>query len=112
MSRWKIRISPWAAEDIEGVLSPTPERFGEGIYSQYQELINEAFAALKEDPMRPPARRRPEIHRDAMTFHIGQRGKRARHFFLYRVRESGFVEIARFLHDAMEPRRHLPRGFL
>jgi toxin ParE1/3/4 len=111
VSRWKIRVSRQAAEDIEGVLSRTLEQFGEGKYSQYQELIHDAFAALKEDPMGPPAKRRPEIHRDAMTFHIGQRGRRARHFLLYRVMDGGFVEIARFLHDAMEPRRHLPRGF-
>jgi toxin ParE1/3/4 len=98
-------------EDIEGVLARTLEQFGFRKYSEYKELIHEAIVRLAEDPEGPPARRRTEIHADARTLHIAQRARRARHLLLYRIGKYGVVEIARLLHDSMEPRRHLPSEF-
>jgi plasmid stabilization system protein ParE len=60
--------------------------------------------ALAADPQ--AGKRRSDIHPDAWTYHIAQRGKKARHLFVYRIRKD--VEIARFLHDAMDLARHRP----
>ena len=50
---------------------------------------------------------RPEIHSDAWTYHIARLGRRARHLFLYRIRDT--VEVARFLYDAMDLSHQRPR---
>lgn len=109
MSR-QIRVLRQALRDIEDVLSYTLANFGEAKYRQYQSLIQQAIDDIASDPDAPPARHRPELHPDARTFHIARRGKHARHFLLYRVKE-GHIEIARFLYDGMDLPRHLPTDY-
>lgn len=107
----KLRISRQALRDIEDVLAWTREQFGDRKLAEYEELIRAALADVAANPDDPHARRRPEIHPDARTFHLARRGKRARHFLLYRVAADGHVDVGRLLHDAMELKRHLPEGF-
>jgi len=66
---------------------------------------------MAANPSRPPAKRRPELHRDMLSFHIARHGKRARHFFIYRVIGSRFVDVGRLLHDSMDIERHLPDDY-
>ncbi len=110
MSR-RIRILPAVEADIAQVLEATLSRFGVRKYREYARLIRDAMETLAADPNGPPAKRRPEIHRSARTFHIARRGHRARHFFLYRVAADGVVEIARLLYDGMDLAQHLPAGY-
>jgi plasmid stabilization system protein ParE len=95
-----LRISDRAARDIEGALAYTLDQFGARKQSIYRALIRDALTDIAADPDRAPAKRRPELHPDARTFHIARRGRPARHFFLYRL-----------LHDSMDLQRHLPHGF-
>jgi toxin ParE1/3/4 len=106
-----LRISATARRDIEDVLAYTLAQFGERKRAEYRLLIQLALADIRADPNKTPAKRRPELHRDARTFHIARAGRRARHFLLFRVVDGEIVEIGRLLHDAMELRRHLPEGF-
>lgn len=106
-----LRFSNRAVQDIENVLAYTLAHFGSRKHEEYKTLIREALSDIASDPHRAAAKRRPEIHPDARTFHIGRRGRRARHFFLYRVASDQFVDIGRLLHDSMELPRHLPDGF-
>jgi toxin ParE1/3/4 len=108
---FELRFSPRAVRDIENVLSHTLTRFGEKKYAEYQSLIRQALVDIAADPNSRPAKQRPELHRDARTFHIARPGKRARHFFLYRIAADNFIDIGRLLHDSMDLRRHLPDGF-
>jgi toxin ParE1/3/4 len=109
--RRQLRFSRRAARDIENVLAHPLKQFCEQKYQEYKTLIHQALADLAAGPNRPPAKRRPELHHDARTFHIARPGKRARHFFLYRVVGNEFIDIGRLLHDAMDLQRHLPKGF-
>jgi toxin ParE1/3/4 len=106
-----LRFSREAVRDIEEALAYTREQFGERKFEQYRDLIQEALARIAADPDNPQARRRPEIHPDARTLHLARRGKRARHYLLYRVAADGHVDVGRLLHDSMELKRHLPEGF-
>jgi plasmid stabilization system protein ParE len=90
---------------IIDVLGYTLEQFGEAKYLEYRELIGLALAALEVAPTQ--GKRRPEIHADAWTYHISRPGRRARHLFLYRIRDA--VEVASFLYDAMDLPRQRPR---
>jgi toxin ParE1/3/4 len=42
------------------------------------------------------------------TLHIARRGRRGRHFLMYRVAQATTIEVVRILHDRMELTRHLP----
>ena len=111
MSRRRIRVLPAAASDIESVLVETLRRFGTRKYAEYRDLIHAAMKDVAARPDAPPAQHRPEIHPLARTFHIGRRGRRARHFFLYRITDDGVIEFARLLYDGMDLARHLPPGY-
>lgn len=87
------------------MLSYTLQEFGEAKYYEYRELIGLALETLAATPT--AGKRRPETHPDAWTYHIARSGRKARHLLLYRIRER--IEIARFLHDAMDLSRQRPR---
>ena len=55
----------------------------------------------------------PQAFRDIedALLHLARPGRRARHFPLYRIAADGHIEIGRLLHDSMQLRRHLPKGF-
>jgi toxin ParE1/3/4 len=99
-----IVVLPFVDEQIVDALVFTHHRFGARKAQDYRGLIADAFAALEADPR--AGVRRPDVHPEAWTYHIAQRGRRGRHLFLYRVRET--AEIARFLHDVMDYARHWP----
>jgi toxin ParE1/3/4 len=106
---FRIHVSNQARRDIAEALAWTRDRFGEDKEEEYWDLILAAFADLARDPEK--ARRRPELHPQARTFHIARRGKRARHFLLLSIAEPDTVEIARLLHDSMDLASHLPQGY-
>ena len=100
-----VVILPRANAEIIDVLEFTLEQFGEGKYLEYRELISLALTTLEATPT--AGKRRPEIHPDAWSYHIARPSQKARHLFLYRIREV--AEIARFLYDAMDLPRQRPR---
>jgi len=70
-----------------------------------------ALKDIAADPDQYPATSRDEIHPDARTFHIARKGQRARHFFLFRIKDDEYIEMARLLHDSMELSNHLPPDY-
>jgi toxin ParE1/3/4 len=96
---------------MDAILTHTYDQFGARKHREYQKLIVAALAEIASRPNGPRARHMPGIHPDARTLHISRRGKPARHFFLYRVMEDEFIHIGRLLHDSMDLKRHLPKGF-
>lgn len=105
---WRIRLAASARRDIAAALRRTLDEFGERQHEIYVSLIANALQRIATDPKGRGAKKRDALHPNARTFHIAQRGKRARHFFLYRVNDDNTVDVARFLHDAMELSRHVP----
>jgi toxin ParE1/3/4 len=106
-----LRLSSQAVRDIAEVLAFTLEQFGDKQRVIYQQIVRDALEELATNPENPRSKRRPEIHPDARTMHLGGRGKRARHLFLYRIKNNRFVDIGRLLHDSMEIDQHMPADF-
>jgi plasmid stabilization system protein ParE len=102
-----IIVSPTARVQMRDVLVYTRDTFGVFKAREYAALIRVALRELAKSPA--VGKKRPEIHPEAWTYHIGKPGKRARHLFLYRVR--GTTEIARFLYDAMDLPRQWPQDW-
>jgi plasmid stabilization system protein ParE len=100
-----VVVLPRAEAQIIDVLDHTFEEFGEAKYLEYRDLIELALKTLAATPT--AGKRQAAIHPDAWTYHIARPGRRARHLFLYRIREA--VEVARFLYDAMDLPRQRPR---
>jgi toxin ParE1/3/4 len=98
--------SPRAKRDILEILAYSKELWGSEQVRAYGELIKEALATIAEDPQR--GRSREDVRPGILAYHIGQRGRPARHIVFYRIAARGAVQIVRVLHDAMDFERHLP----
>lgn len=109
MPRRSVRVLPEARAEIRDVLRYTRDEFGARKLQEYRELVRDALRTIAENPH--AGRAQPDVHPDLRTYHIAQRGKRARHFVLYRVARDGVVEIGGLLHDAMLLELHLPEGW-
>lgn len=108
-SNWELRLSPLADQDILDVLQFTNDRFGEQQADDYADLIGRALTTLEDDPLDLLSKPRDDVRAGLRCLHIGQRGRNARHLFVYRVHEDAkIVEVLRLLHDAMDLERHLP----
>jgi toxin ParE1/3/4 len=113
-----VIIAPKARGDIASILAWTEEEFGPQTLRRYGKLIATAIEQVAENPELAGSCPRPEIADSCRTYHLffsrkaagraGDRIHRPRHFLLYRVTESGIVEIGRVLHDSMELTAHLP----
>jgi toxin ParE1/3/4 len=77
----------------------------------YGETLAAALLALTAGPTVAGARARSDIGKGMYTLHVSRRGRRGRHFVVFRVgRESDHevIEVLRLLHDSMDLQRHLP----
>jgi len=66
-----------------------------------------ALAALFSEPELRDSQARDEIQPYLRSLHVARKGRRGRHFLLYRVRQSDVIEVPRILHDSMDLGRHL-----
>jgi toxin ParE1/3/4 len=103
----RLLLTARAERDIRATLRFTASRRGAAQAASYGTLISAAFAELLDDPRGPTSRARDEIRPGVRTPHIGRARRPARHLLVYRVSAAGDIEVLRFLHDAMELRRHL-----
>jgi len=103
----KLALTDAAKADIRAVLRRTREQFGPLQVPKYRALLAEARKRIRENPNL--GHTREGLPPEWRLFHIGQRGRPARHFLLYIVREAeGGVIVLRVLHDAMDIPRHWP----
>ena len=108
--KFQLRLTKQMVRDIRNVLTFTFTQFGPRKQEEYKMLIRDGLAAIAKDPHAPPAKRLPDLP-DVYTFHIAHHRRRGRHLFLYRVLPSGYVDVARVLHDAMDIESHIPDRF-
>jgi toxin ParE1/3/4 len=101
----RVIRSTQANRDILEVLAYTKRCWGIIQAREYRKLLREAIEAIANDPH--CGKPRDDIRPGIRGQHLAQRGRPARHILFYRL-GSGTVEIVRFLHDAMDFRRHLP----
>ena len=73
-----------------------------------RDTLVQAISELANGPDIMGSKIREEIIGGLRTLHVARRGRRGRHFLLYRVAPGGIIEIVRILHDRMDLQRHLP----
>ncbi|MCD6675251.1 MAG: type II toxin-antitoxin system RelE/ParE family toxin [Burkholderiaceae bacterium] len=112
----RYRLSVAAQHDLIAILAWTHEHFGAAARKRYEKLIVTALRDVATQPDRPGNVVRAELGDGVRSWHLRlSRGRarpiagivrRPRHFLIYRI-EGDIVAVARVLHDAMEPARHL-----
>jgi toxin ParE1/3/4 len=107
---WKVRLAAAAEADFDLILQWTAERFGKKQADVYAETLLSALDALKEGPAIVGAGTRNEIAKGLFTLHVARRGRKGRHFVLFRVgapAKPPVIDVLRLLHDAMDLPRHI-----
>jgi plasmid stabilization system protein ParE len=101
----RVILTDAARADIRKILVRTRAEFGPAQVPRYRALLSEARRRLAEDPRL--GHHRAGLPPEGRLFHISQRGRPARHFFLYFVDDSQrAVVVVRILHDAMDMPKH------
>jgi len=107
VARWRVRLGSAAERDFANILAFTADEFGERQARVYQTTLMRALTALHAGPNIPGSRARPEIQPGLRLLHVARKGRRGRHFILYREGPAETIEVLRILHDAMDFARHL-----
>lgn len=105
---WRIRLGAAAEVDFANIVTWTAQEFGARQAGLYRETLVNALAELGRGPEVAGSMARDEIASGLRSLHVARRGRRGRHFILYRVAPGRLIEIVRILHDSMDTRRHLP----
>ncbi len=106
--RWRVRLSEAAERDFLSILAWTAEHFGRRQAVTYRRTLVAALIALHGGPLLPDSRPRADIRSDLRALHVARRGRRGRHFIVYRSDEAGVIEVVRILHDSMDIAGNLP----
>jgi toxin ParE1/3/4 len=104
----RLILTDAAKADIRTILTTTRANFGAVQVRKYRALIAESRKLIRENP--DLGHHREGLPPDWRLLHISQRGRPARHFFLYVVnRAQDEIVVLRVLHDAMDIPRHWSR---
>lgn len=111
--RWTIRLAAAAEADLTNLLRWTEEQFGEAQARVYSRLLSATLEELAVGgPTTLGATARDEITKGLFTLHVARRGRKGRHFLMFRIsRGDGAtrsIDVLRVLHDAMDLPRHVP----
>ena len=110
---WTVRLTAAAEADFEEILRWTVAQFGEAQARIYAETLSAALNDLAAGPTIVGARKRDDILKGLITLHVARKGRKGRHFVMFRVGSApdrDVIEVLRLLHDAMDLQRHLPEA--
>jgi toxin ParE1/3/4 len=107
-THWRIRLGAEAEKDFAHILKHTIDYFGQRQVEIYQSTLLETLALLEHGPNVPGSAARDEILNGLRTVHVARRGRRGRHFIIYRAADERVIEVLRILHDTMDLARHIP----
>ena len=109
--RWTFRLTAAAEADFQEILRWRLAQFGEAQARVYAETLSAALKDLAAGPAIAGARERNGIAKGLSTLHVARKGRKGRHFVMFRIgHDQGreVIEVLRILHDAMDLQRHLP----
>ena len=107
--RWRVRLTATAEADFQQIVQWSIDRFGERQALVYAETLSLALEALSEGPDVNGATARDEILKGLFSLHVARKGRKGRHFVIFRIARDGpgdVIEVLRLLHDSMDLQRH------
>jgi toxin ParE1/3/4 len=108
---WIVRLSAAADEDYRQILRWTVTNFGKAQARVYADTLSSVLKELTSGPSIIGVKERDDIGINIWTLHIARKGRKGRHFVVFRVSNvqgRNTVEVLRLLHDSMDLDRHLP----
>jgi toxin ParE1/3/4 len=100
-----------AQADFENILLWTVEKFGARQARTYAHTLSIALRALTNGPVTSGATPRNDIGKGIYALHVARRGRKGRHFIVFRVghdEHGELIDVLRLLHEAMDLPRHVP----
>ncbi len=110
---WTVHLTAAAEADFEEILRWTVNHFGDAQARIYAETLSAALNDLATGPSAIGVKKRDDILKGLFTLHVASKGRRGRHFIMFRVGNTpdrNVIEVLRLLHDAMDLQQHLPPG--
>jgi toxin ParE1/3/4 len=117
----RYRLGRLAVADILGILTWSERQFGSTARIRYEALILASISDVVADPFRPGSQSRPELARDARTYHLAFSRRnvgaavgainRPRHLLVYRPVGDEILDIGRILHERMDLAQNLPSEY-
>jgi len=107
---WTIRLSAIAEQDYREILRWTVANFGRVQANIYAGTLSNALRDLACGPSIPGAREREEIGPGIHTLHVARKGRKGRHFVVFRIaptQDRQTIDVLRLLHDGMDLQCHL-----
>ena len=108
-----MRIAGAVGADLEAIIAWTLEKFGDVQAGIYARTLSSGVQALLAGPEQPDIKARPEIGKGLFTLHVARKGRRGRHFVLFRADADPArreIDVLRILHDSMDLARHVPES--
>ena len=108
---WTVRLSASAEADYRDILRWTLTQFGQQQARVYADTLAAALKDLSAGPAIHGTRERSDIGPGVLTLHVARKGRKGRHFVLFRVGDTSpekSIDVLRLLHDAMDLQRYLP----
>lgn len=107
---WTTRLTAAARSDFDEIIDWTVDQFGPAQAIAYARALTALISELDARPSQPGMKERPELGKGIYTLHVARRGRKGRHFVVFRIvdQRARVLEVLRFLHDAMDLPRHLP----
>lgn len=108
---WLVRLSAAAEADFRQILRWTVENFGSVQARIYADTLSSALADLAAGPSLIGVKERPEIDAGIRTLHVARKGRKGRHFIMFRVSHAdgqNTIDVLRLLHDRMDLERYRP----
>lgn len=110
-SIWHVQLGATAQEDYQDILQWTVDQFGLDHARTYADTLIIALEDLCAGPEILGVKERSEIGPNIYTLHVARKGRKGRHFVMFRVghtQEGDVIDVLRILHDSMDLQRHLP----
>lgn len=102
---WKIRLAASAEQDFREIVRWTAIHFGKGQARTYARTLSSALIALAQGPGIIGAKQREDIGPGIHTLHVARKGRKGRHFVVFRVvtsNSANIIDVLRLLHDSMD----------
>jgi toxin ParE1/3/4 len=111
----RFRPSRLVQADLAQILAINAERWGIESRRRYAAILAAAMRKVAANPKGPTTRARAELAPGIRSFHIqharaadpNAKVRRPVHILYYRAIAPELIEIARVLHERMDPSRHL-----
>jgi toxin ParE1/3/4 len=107
---WTIHLALAAEQDYREILRWTVANFGQRQARTYAKTLTNALRELAHGPAIIGVGRREDIGPGIHTLHVARKGRKGRHFVVFRVDSScseNVIDVLRLLHDSMDLPHHL-----